>query len=302
MNDKGANLQYSKSAEFLHSRLVAEVKVSSTSANKSSMGLSVKPRMHNSKSSPFVGLASNLDLSKEILPSPAPKTLENNSKANIGRQSVILGATANSTISNMMGQSAITSESKGGDKYATSMGKKEKNTQDTQIATNFSSYGIDSHGFISSLNLSSKQLFDLYKVPQTFFYLAQNKMDDYNSADLPIKTMVPSTDLDSDHGSSADVDSSNEFLMDARNYNPSVYDLKPIALDQVDKNHYFTLSKEGITQFRNKISTFTSLVQWEREYKLYHKIANIQFFKLYKRWKVCILDCLLILNVYIAIS
>ena len=66
----------------------------------------------------------------------------------------------------------------------------------------------------------------------------------------------------------------------------SVYDLELITLEQLDKAYYFTLSKEGVTQFRNKVSSFTGLNQWEREYRLFHKIAEIRFFKIYKRWKV----------------
>lgn len=65
----------------------------------------------------------------------------------------------------------------------------------------------------------------------------------------------------------------------------SVYELELVNLDQVDKNAYFTLSKEGVTQFRNKQSSFTSLTQWERECRLFNKIADINFFRVYKRWK-----------------
>ena len=104
--------------------------------------------------------------------------------------------------------------------------------------------------FIGSLELTSQQLHDLFKVAHTFFYLrcrARGKMGQ-------------------DIG--------------------SVYDLELVSLDQVDKNFYFTLSKEGVTQFRNKVSSFTSLAQWEREYNLFHKIAQINFFRVYKRWKV----------------
>lgn len=75
-------------------------------------------------------------------------------------------------------------------------------------------------------------------------------------------------------------------LADDRGSSGSVYDLEVVPLDRVDKNYYFTLSKEGVTQFRGKVSQFTGLAQWEREYKLFHRIAGINFFKVYKRWKV----------------
>lgn len=66
----------------------------------------------------------------------------------------------------------------------------------------------------------------------------------------------------------------------------SVYDLELVSLDEVEKSAYFTLSKEGVTQFQNKISTFTGLNQWEREYRLFHKIIDINFFRIYRYWKV----------------
>lgn len=65
----------------------------------------------------------------------------------------------------------------------------------------------------------------------------------------------------------------------------SVYDLELVSLDNVDKSSYFTLSKEGVTQFNNKLSTFTGLNQWEREFRLFHKIIDINFFRVYRYWK-----------------
>lgn len=117
--------------------------------------------------------------------------------------------------------------------------------------------------FLRSLMLSEKQYHDLEKVPHTFFYMAA----------IQEGQLRPGTS------------STNDILVD-RGSNGSVYDLQIVSLDQVDKNYYFTLSKEGVTQFRNKVSHFTGLVQWDREYRLFHKIANIHFFKVYKRWKV----------------
>ena len=107
--------------------------------------------------------------------------------------------------------------------------------------------------FIGSLDLTAQQLHDLFKVPQTFFYLRCRE----------------NGNIGQDIG--------------------SVYDLEVVSLDYIDKNFYFTLSKEGVTQFRNKVSSFTSLSQWEREYHLFHKIAQINFFRVYKRWKVNII-------------
>jgi hypothetical protein len=64
------------------------------------------------------------------------------------------------------------------------------------------------------------------------------------------------------------------------------YDLQLISQDKVDKNQYYTISKEGITLHRASDSEFTSLAQWEREYSLFHQISVIPFFRQYRRWKV----------------
>eukprot|EP01034_Spumella_vulgaris_P027167 gene27167-33850_t len=117
--------------------------------------------------------------------------------------------------------------------------------------------------------MSPQQLHDLFKVSHTFFYLCvrqpgplgqRKKLETLNSTEVG--------DLAENKGNSG-----------------SVYDLEVVPLDKVDKNYYFTLSKEGVTQFRGKVSQFTGLAQWEREYKLFHRIAGINFFKVYKRWK-----------------
>jgi len=64
------------------------------------------------------------------------------------------------------------------------------------------------------------------------------------------------------------------------------YDLEVVTQDKVDPNHYYTISKEGVTQYRMKQSQFTTRVQWEREFRLFHKISNIRFFRQYRSWKV----------------
>lgn len=141
-----------------------------------------------------------------------------------------------------------------GKSYAEEFKDLDINNNDADVAQDHDNgkITVQRNSFISSLNLSQKQLFDLFKVPQTFFYL-RIKMN---------------------HSGSGESSSG------------SVYDLELVPLDQLDKNSYFTLSKEGVTQFRNKVSSFTGLAQWEREYRLFHKIAEINFFKVYKRWKV----------------
>ena len=65
----------------------------------------------------------------------------------------------------------------------------------------------------------------------------------------------------------------------------SVYDLEVVEQDAIDKEHYFTLSKEGVTIYKDKGSQFTTMQQWDREFKLFNKISDIHFFSQYRRWK-----------------
>ena len=287
-NDKTGNLQYSKSAELLHSRLVAEVKVPSNAGlNKSASALSLKPRipaMHTSKSTALLGLENNAISFNEILPSPIPKQLQDRENFT-GPISKTLSINAGSTNPNLL----LSNPEPFSEYKRSSTLKKDfsKNQLNSQTNTTLSMYGIDPHGFVASLNLSPKQIDELYKVPQTFYYLTQRNLEDIQNAAATQIQLSAVSEIDSEQGSVfSDKEQTTSPLFDARNYITAVYDLKQVNLDQIDKTHYFTISKEGITQFYNKVSTFTSLAHWDREYKLYHKIANIQFFKLYKRWKV----------------
>lgn len=49
---------------------------------------------------------------------------------------------------------------------------------------------------------------------------------------------------------------------------------------------YYTFSRAGVTHFVGKgDSEFTSLEQWEREYRLFGQLHAIPFFKKYRKWK-----------------
>ena len=97
--------------------------------------------------------------------------------------------------------------------------------------------------FLESLQLTSKEHYELMNVPHSFLYLRMRTKDS------------------------------------------STYDLEKVQQEHIDKDNYCTISKEGLTQYRDKSSQFTKLEQFEREYKLFHKISRIRFFALYKRWK-----------------
>ena len=105
--------------------------------------------------------------------------------------------------------------------------------------------------FLDSIDLTPKERFDLQHVPHFFIYLRLKQTD-------------------------------NSFESTPR----SVYSLETVSQDKVDRNAYFTMSKEGITQFSKDYSHFTPFAQWEREYKIFHRMSHIRFFKRYKHWKV----------------
>jgi len=103
---------------------------------------------------------------------------------------------------------------------------------------------------------------------------------------------VPKSFLDSLHLSEREMDdllnTPNTFyyLCPMNKSDMKFYDLELVTQDKVDQNHYYTISKEGITQYRMKQSQFTTRAQWEREYSLFHRISTIRFFRQYRCWKV----------------
>jgi dynein heavy chain len=66
-------------------------------------------------------------------------------------------------------------------------------------------------------------------------------------------------------------------------YNP--YDLVVVSHKEVNPQHYFTVSAAGVTKFDDGESEFIDLKAWEREHRIYHKLVNLDVFKLYKKWK-----------------
>lgn len=63
------------------------------------------------------------------------------------------------------------------------------------------------------------------------------------------------------------------------------YNFEFVPFDKKDDDEYLTISARGVTHFINKEAIFLTLPEWEREYKLYDKLKQINFFAKYKKWK-----------------
>ena len=144
--------------------------------------------------------------------------------------------------------------------------------------------------FLESLHLSAAQLHSLEHEPHTFFYLRVRQYGPGQDRKGPVAQLraqaasLALRDIHAEESKGVDEEATRslEGNMCAAG---SVYCLEVVSQDQLDKDHYFTLSKEGVTIYRDKVSQFTPLVQWERETLLFNKIIHIRFFALYKRWK-----------------
>ncbi|OMJ88621.1 hypothetical protein SteCoe_9401 [Stentor coeruleus] len=62
------------------------------------------------------------------------------------------------------------------------------------------------------------------------------------------------------------------------------YDFQLVPFSKKNEE-YLTISSRGITHFTPSGAYFLSLEEWEREYKLYQRLKEIDFFKQYKKWK-----------------
>jgi len=233
-------LNSASTGSLLSSRLIPENKIFSSNEDKSASSL-LKPKLVNSKSTASIN-SQNLMADLHAINS---NTLSNAASA------IVLSPKPSVRIKNSLVDNV---QIKGAS--AQSSGGKSLGESDRLNNSNASITAHNRTSFISSLNLTSLQIHELFKVPHSFFYL---------------RCRDPSL-----------ISDKNDIAFNVT----SVYDLELITLEQLDKSYYFTLSKEGVTQFRNKVSSFTGLNQWEREYRLFHKIAEIRFFKIYKRWKV----------------
>jgi hypothetical protein len=59
------------------------------------------------------------------------------------------------------------------------------------------------------------------------------------------------------------------------------------AFAKIDPNDFYTLSVNGITYYRNKVSEgFTELAQWERELMLFKQLKKLPLWRFFRVWKV----------------
>ncbi|KAL3139803.1 hypothetical protein ABBQ38_004104 [Trebouxia sp. C0009 RCD-2024] len=67
-------------------------------------------------------------------------------------------------------------------------------------------------------------------------------------------------------------------------YNP--YILRAVSYQKANKDELYTLSAEGVNQYRNSVHTeFTPLDQWQREVSLFTVLKKLKTFQSFKLWK-----------------
>lgn len=62
--------------------------------------------------------------------------------------------------------------------------------------------------------------------------------------------------------------------------------LQVVSYQKANKDELYTLSTEGVNQYRNNVHTeFTPLDQWQREVSLFTSLKQLKTFQIYKLWK-----------------
>jgi len=82
----------------------------------------------------------------------------------------------------------------------------------------------------------------------------------------------------------SDPELQEDFWYFVRDKDAYDFKLRPFSL-KLQNSEYLTISSRGVTHFVRGEAHFSTLEDWEREYKLYQKIKEIRFFKQYKTWK-----------------
>ena len=59
-----------------------------------------------------------------------------------------------------------------------------------------------------------------------------------------------------------------------------------MSYQKANKDELYTLSSEGVNQYRNNIHTeFTPLDQWQREVSFFTSLKQLKTFQIFKLWK-----------------
>lgn len=125
--------------------------------------------------------------------------------------------------------------------------------------------------FLNTLNLDADQRYELLNFQQVFFYMS------------PVGDTLRDRCYQLQVVPHEEIDPSNYFTLSRCSKEHTCYAIAR-AKDLVTSMHVMW-NREGVTHFRGKDSEFTPLPQWNREYRLFNKIAEVG----------CSTDCTLML-------
>ncbi|XP_023392189.1 dynein heavy chain 6, axonemal [Pteropus vampyrus] len=63
------------------------------------------------------------------------------------------------------------------------------------------------------------------------------------------------------------------------------YNLKVVSYENINKNDYYTISKNAITHIYNDDIEFIEIDRWEQEYLYHRELIKIPIFSLFRKWK-----------------
>ncbi|XP_036080214.1 dynein heavy chain 6, axonemal isoform X7 [Rousettus aegyptiacus] len=63
------------------------------------------------------------------------------------------------------------------------------------------------------------------------------------------------------------------------------YNLKVVSYENINKNDYYTISKDAITHIYNDDIEFIEIDRWEQEYLYHRELIKIPIFSLFRKWK-----------------
>ncbi|XP_054978204.1 dynein axonemal heavy chain 6 [Sorex araneus] len=66
-------------------------------------------------------------------------------------------------------------------------------------------------------------------------------------------------------------------------YDP--YNLKVVTYDNINKNDYYTISKQAVTHILSYDIEYNELERWEQEYLYHRELIKIPIFSLFRKWK-----------------